>query len=210
MNLRTNQGASEQTITEVVQPPMAVADEKTLILRALAGDGTAFNQLVVAYQRLAYRVAYRILHSAEAAADAVQDAWLKAFRALPTYRGENFKPWLLRIVIYTCYDVLKAQRRQPMTSLDALPGQPEFATALVARIEQPEAYAERMELRQWLEAGIRTLPADQRLAFVLRYVQGYSYEEVATITGASMGTVKSRLNRSRSRLRTSLLQHDVW
>jgi DNA-directed RNA polymerase specialized sigma24 family protein len=56
------------------------------------------------------------------AADAVQDAWLKAFRALPTYRGENFELWLLRIVTYTCFDVLKAQQRPSITSLDALPG----------------------------------------------------------------------------------------
>lgn len=190
-----------------VQPSQAVPDVPSLVRQAQAGDVTAFNQLVITYQTLAYTVAYRILQS-EDAADAVQDAFMKAFRALPTLRDGQFKAWLMRILVNTCYDRFRQRRRQATMSLDELPAA-EASVYLIDDGEQPEAYAERMAVHQSIERGLRRLSLEQRVALVLCDIQGYSYEEVAAITGASLGTIKSRINRGRLRLRDFLLAHDV-
>ena len=182
------------------------SDDSQTVARALQGDLDAFNQLVLVYQRLAFSVAYRMLQDEDAAADAVQDSFIKAYRALHTFRGGVFKSWLLRIVVNTCYDVLRARQRYPTDSLDDEPGEEEYAPQLVDAAESPHDYAERMEVSELLERGIRALPADQRLALILCDVHGYAYEEISEITGATMGTVKSRISRARTRLRDYLLQ----
>ena len=179
--------------------------EEVVIERARSHDLDAFNQLVVTYQRLAFSVAYRMLQDEDAAADAVQDSFIKAYRGLHTFRGGNFKSWLMRIVTNTCYDALRAHKRRPTDSLDALPAEQEHAAYLTDHAESPQAYAERMELNQVIEEEIAALPEEQRLMILLRDVHGYSYEEIAQITGAPMGTVKSRISRGRIKLRERLL-----
>lgn len=180
-----------------------------LIARAQAGDRDAFNQLVVNTQGVAYNTAYRVLQDEALAADAVQEAFIKAYRALDGYRGGSFKSWFLRILMNTCYDLLRVQKRQTAISLDALPVETEDANQLANPSERPEAYAERMELRHWLERGMATLPVDQRIVLTLSDVEGYSYQEIGEITGVPLGTVKSRLSRGRIALRTYLLRHKV-
>jgi RNA polymerase sigma-70 factor (ECF subfamily) len=182
---------------------------KTIVARAQAGDLNAFGQLVVETQGVAYHMAYRMLQSEAAAADAVQDSFIKALRALATYRGGSFKSWFLRILLNTCYDMLRVQKRQATTSFDELPVETDDARQLTDPLEQPEEYAERMELRHWIERGIATLPVDQRLTLVLSDVEGYAYHEVSEFTGVPIGTVKSRLSRGRIRLRDFLLCHKV-
>ena len=181
------------------------SDEQQIILRATAGETPAFNLLVVKYQAIAYSVAYRMLRDEEAAADVVQDSFIKAFRALAGFQGGNFRSWLMRIVANTCYDVLRAQQRRATDSLDDLPVEHDHIASLVDRAETPESYAERMELNQFIEAGIHTLPPEQRLVLVLCDIHGYAYEEIAEIAGLPMGTVKSRISRARLRLRDYLL-----
>jgi RNA polymerase sigma-70 factor, ECF subfamily len=202
-----NEWFAHLTTPPKVQPSQAVPDVPSLVRQAQAGDVTAFNQLVITYQTLAYTVAYRILQS-EDAADAVQDAFMKAFRALPTLRDGQFKAWLMRILVNTCYDRFRQRRRQATMSLDELPAA-EASVYLIDDGEQPEAYAERMAVHQSIERGLRRLSLEQRVALVLCDIQGYSYAEVAAITGASLGTIKSRINRGRLRLRDFLLAHDV-
>ncbi len=180
-----------------------------LVARAMAGDVNAFNQLVLTMQRVAYHMAYRLLQSEEAAADAVQESLIKAFRALPTFRGGSFKSWFLRIVMNSCYDVLRTQKRQAVINFADLPEETETNTLLADFSEHPEAYIERMELRQWLERGINTLPVDQRIVIALHDIEGYPYDDIVEITGVPIGTVKSRLNRGRIRLRDFLLRHQV-
>ncbi len=186
--------------------PLEELDEEVLIQRALDGELDAFNQLVLRYQGLAYSVAYRMLQDDAAAADAVQDSFIKAYRALDSFKGGNFKSWLMRIVVNTCYDVLRSRQRANTESLDDLPVESDYVTHLVDKAESPEDYVERMELSDLLELGIRSLPPDQRLALVLCDVHGYAYEEIAEITGMPMGTVKSRISRARAKLRDFLLQ----
>ena len=182
-------------------------DEKALIDAARRGDVGSFNQLVLSYQSMAYNLAYRILGDGDAAADATQDAFLSAFKAIGKFRGGSFKAWLLRIVTNACYDQLRFKQRRPATSLDALlvlesaPVQ-----SLTDPGESPEEYAVRQELRGAIQVGIGILPPEQRIALVLSDVQGLSYQEIAEVTGASLGTVKSRLSRARSKLRDFLLE----
>jgi RNA polymerase sigma-70 factor (ECF subfamily) len=182
-------------------------DEKVLIDAARQGDVGSFNQLVLSYQSMAYNVAYRILGDHDAAADATQDAFLSAFKGIGKFRGGSFKAWLLRIVTNACYDQLRLKQRRPTASLDALlVSEPAPIRPLTDPGESPEEYALRQELSRVIQVGMETLPPEQRVALVLSDVQGFSYEEIVEITGVSLGTVKSRLSRARSKLRDFLLE----
>ncbi|MEZ4863180.1 MAG: sigma-70 family RNA polymerase sigma factor [Caldilineaceae bacterium] len=193
------------TTLTVQNHPSNLIDEQAIIQRAIEGDLSAFNQLVLKYQDTAYGVAYRMLHDPDAAADVVQDSLIKAFRALGGFQGGNFRSWLMRIVTNTCYDVLRTRQRRATDSLEDMEIEHDHVSYLVDRSEDPEAYAERMELNQAIEAGIMTLPFDQRMALVLCDIHGYAYEEIAEITEMPMGTVKSRISRARTKLRDYLL-----
>ena len=181
-------------------------DEQALIDSARKGDARAFNQLVLLYQRMAYNVAYRILSDPDAASDATQDAFLKAFRAMRKFRGGSFKAWLLRIVTNACYDQLRRKQRRPASSLDDLPVEADHSRYMHDPAERPDEFVERQELSDTIQAGISTLPAEQRTVLVLSDVQGLSYKEIAEVTGLSLGTVKSRLSRGRARVRDYLME----
>lgn len=188
---------------------LPLSDERSLAYLAAAGDLDAFNRLVERIQGSAYNTAYRMLNDEEAAADALQEALIKAFRALSTYRGGSFKSWFLRILINTCYDILRTWQRRSVVSLDDLTPEGEPALEVADQGERPEEHIERMELRQWLARGIAALPIEQRIAVVLFDVEGYSYNEIVEITEVPLGTVKSRINRGRIRLRDFLVHHHV-
>ena len=182
-------------------------DEKALIDAARRGDVGSFNQLVLSYQSMAYNVAYRILGDRDAAADATQDAFLSGFRAIGKFRGGSFKSWLMRIVTNACYDQLRVKQRRPATSLDALLELDSVPIRFIADPgESPEEYAVRQELSSAIQVGMGTLPPEQRVALVLSDVQGLSYQEIAEVTGVSLGTVRSRLSRARDKLRDFLLE----
>jgi len=184
-------------------------DETALIASARQGDGRAFNQLVLLYQSMAYNLAYRILNDPDAAADATQDAFVSAFKAMPKFRGGSFKAWILRIVTNACYDQLRRKQRRPTESLDGLEIEPDHVGYLRDPAEQPSEYAERQDLNRALQAGIQTLPLEQRTVVILSDVQGLSYQEIAQVMGLSLGTVKSRLSRGRSKLRDYLLRQQA-
>ncbi len=146
----------------------------------------------------------------QAAEDAAQEAFIAAYRAVPRFRGgtpgrPGFRAWLLRIAANSCYDELRRRRSRPQVPLDA-PGGDERPTAQLRASGEPlEERAERLELAGCIQQGLACLPPDQRLAVILRDVQGLAYEEVAEATGASLGTVKSRISRGRATLRDFLL-----
>lgn len=184
----------------------STAEDQAAVARALAGELDGFNLLILKYQNMAYSVAFRMLRDENIAADTVQESFFKAYRALASFQGGNFKSWLMRIVVNSCYDVLRTQQRTPTASLDDAPDAQDYAPSLVDHGERPDAYVERMELNQFIERGIASLPDDQRTVLILCDVQGHSYEEIATITGLAMGTVKSRISRARAKLRDFLLE----
>jgi RNA polymerase sigma-70 factor (ECF subfamily) len=181
-------------------------DEKALIAAARRGDTRSFNQLVSQYQDMVYNVAFRILGDGDAAADASQDTFLSAYRAIAKFKGGSFKSWLLRIATNACYDQLRLLQRRPTSSLEAIYTDTDTSSHFVNGRETPEEHALRQELSQIIQQGIQTLPPDQRTTLVLSDVQGMSYAEIAEVTGASIGTVKSRLSRGRARLRDCLLE----
>lgn len=180
-------------------------DEVQAIQSAQEGDLSAFNHLVMAYQGMAYNVAYRIMGDADAAADACQEAFISAFKGIRKFRGGSFKSWILRIVTNACYDQLRYKGRRPADSLEEVDESPHNSAKLMNGHERPEEYALRQELNEVIQVGIKSLPPDQRAVLVLSDVQGFSYQEVADITGVSLGTVKSRLSRARSKLRDYLV-----
>ena len=181
-------------------------DEKALIAAAKRGDTRSFNQLVSQYQDMVYNVAFRILGDAEAAADASQDTFLSAYKAVAKFKGGSFKAWLLRIATNSCYDQLRVHKRRPSSSLEAIYTDTDSSSHFVNGRETPEEHTLRQELSEVIQQGIQTLPPDQRTTLVLSDVQGMSYAEIAEVTGASIGTVKSRLSRGRARLRDCLLE----
>jgi RNA polymerase sigma-70 factor, ECF subfamily len=183
-------------------------DEHSLIEAAKRGDVEAFNQLVLQHQDMAYTVAYRVMGEPDAAADAAQEAFISAFRKLHQFRGERFKPWLIRIVTNACYDELRRRQRRPATSLDLLH---DIAAGPVADVqlhsvqENPEQAAQRNELSEAIQDCINDLPDNQRAIAVLADVEGYPYQDIAEILQLPLGTIKSRLSRARARLRECLL-----
>ncbi len=182
-------------------------NEPALIELARKGDLDAFNTLVVAYQHQVYNVAYRIMGDEASASDATQEAFISAYKHMGAFRGDSFKAWIYRIVTNACYDELRRRKRRPAFSLEGLVDDSgtEIEFDIPDETPGPEDRAAQSELADAIQAGIETLPPDQRIALVLSDVQGMSYEEIATITGANLGTVKSRLSRARAKLRDYLL-----
>ena len=181
-------------------------EERRLVEVAQRGDVESFNGLVRLYEGRVYNLCYRMLGDADSAADAAQDAFLSAFRNLRSFRGGSFRSWLLRIATNTCYDVLRARKRRPTTSLDVDSDAEDDGSPLqiADTAEAPDDFALRRELAAAIQRGLADLPEEQRLILVLSDIQGLAYEEIAEVTGANLGTVKSRLSRGRARLRDIL------
>jgi RNA polymerase sigma-70 factor, ECF subfamily len=188
-----------------VTTPVESLAEPALVEAARRGDLDAFNRLVESYQRLAYNVALRTVGQPDEAADATQDAFVAAFRGIRSLRGEAFRPWLLRIVVNTCYDQLRRQRRQAAASLELLT-RPEQAAPLEPPDpgRGPELTALDHETGERIHQALERLPYEQRLVAVLCDVQELSYEEAAAVLEVPVGTIRSRLSRARARLRDEL------
>lgn len=195
------------TLESMQEPMNTTLDEQNevdqqLVVAAQGGDLDAFNQLVTRHERAVYSVCFRMLRDASLAEDATQDAFIRAWNSIDSFRGGIVRPWILRIATNRTYDILRAQARRPAQSLEAQPYESESEwTSQSDSVEHPETFAARGELSSFLESALAELPEDQRLAIVLSDVQGYAYEEIAAIMDVAVGTVKSRISRGRSRLR---------
>lgn len=177
-------------------------EDALLIRRAQKGDAQAFETLVAPYEKKIYALCLRMLGNREDALDCAQEAMLRIWRAMGTYKKQaSFSTWSYRIATNTCLDLLRRKKVRPSISLDGLAE----AGYLPADSQTgPEAMAESSARKQALERGIASLPEDLRAAIVLRDIQGFSYEEVAEVLRTPLGTVKSRINRAREKLRKLL------
>lgn len=175
--------------------------EADLVKQSKNGDLNSFNQLVEKYQGQVYNVALRILGTPQDAEDITQDTFVLAWKAIRSFRGDNFRAWLLRIASNACTDLLRSKRGRKAESLDDI--FPE-ANPLPSSAESPEDCALQEELGQLIARALLSLSDDQRLVITLADLQGLSYEEIAEVTKTSLGTVKSRINRGRSNLRDIL------
>jgi RNA polymerase sigma factor (sigma-70 family) len=186
-------------------PLHAEQDESQLISRAREGELDAFNLLIEIYERPVYNLCFRMLSSEQAAEDAAQEAFISAFRSVASFRGGSFRSWLFRIASNACYDEMRRRRARPARSLDAPAGDDDRHIDVPGDVKSLDEHVQNVELHEALREALMDLPPDQRLAIVLRDVQGMDYDEIAEVTLTNLGTVKSRINRARSRLRTALL-----
>jgi RNA polymerase sigma-70 factor (ECF subfamily) len=181
------------------------ADEAELLARAVQGDFAAFNFLVEHYQGAVYNLCLRLIGSPQGAEDTAQDAFIAAYRRLDTFRGGNFRAWLFRIASNACYDELRWRKSRPAVSLDEPAGREQRTLDVADAAPSPEQQAEDSELREAIQAALSQLPYEQRMAIILCDSQGMDYAEIAQLMACSLGTVKSRIARGRSRLREILL-----
>ena len=181
-------------------------EEQRWIAAARNGDQESIEKLVRLYEKRVFSLTSRMCRNSADAEEAAQEAFLAAWQALPAFRGDaSFATWLYRLVSNACVDILRREgRHQAMAgpSLDDEESSPEPPD----KSPSPHALAERAELRRQIEAGLAALPPEYRQVLILREIHQCTYDEIAQICSIDLGTVKSRINRGRKRLRKILLE----
>jgi RNA polymerase sigma-70 factor (ECF subfamily) len=176
--------------------------DRSLVTAALNGNLDAFNRLVELYQDMLYGLCYRVVGDRETAADATQEAFLNAYRNLAKFRGDSFRSWLTRIALNAATDILRVRKRRPADPF------PEWEDETWQPPADESASPERTTILNHRSRAIARamghITEDQRTAIVLFDVEGYDYQEIADMTGVSLGTVKSRIHRGRLALRDLL------
>ncbi len=176
--------------------------DQVLVDRVKAGDQRAFALLVEKYQRKVIRLISRLIRDPAEVEDVAQEAFLKAYRALPQFRGDSaFYTWIYRIAVNTAKNHLVAQGRRPipMSSFQGEDddGEPFAADEAIADIQTPDAVLMSRQIAQTVNRAIEALPAELRTAVTLREIDGLSYEEIAEAMNCPIGTVRSRIFRAR-------------
>lgn len=192
--------------TRLPQPSDASSDAE-LVSLVLAGNDTAFAQIMRRYNRLLFRTARSVLKSDDDTQDAVQEAYLRAWRALASFRSDaRLSTWLVRIVVNEALGRLRPSGAQvlPLSAAMDTDGETLELQMQANPDDQPERAAMRTQVRQQMEARIDTLPDAFRTVFMLRGVEEMSVEEVATALGLPEATVRSRFFRARGILREGL------
>ncbi|GAB3625242.1 RNA polymerase sigma factor RpoE [Pandoraea terrae] len=181
--------------------------DQALVERVQKGDKAAFELLVAKYHRKIIRLVSRLVRDAAEVEDVTQEAFIKAYRALPQFRGESaFYTWLYRIAVNTAKNHLATQGRRAPTSTDANAEEAEtFAEADQLRdINTPESMLMSKQIAQTVNAAMEALPDELRTAITLREIEGLSYEEIAEAMGCPIGTVRSRIFRAREAIASRL------
>jgi RNA polymerase sigma-70 factor (ECF subfamily) len=173
--------------------------DKELVERVQAGDKRAFDELVLKYQHKLVKLISRYVHDHAEALDVSQEAFIKAYRALPRFRGDSsFYTWLYRIGINTAKNHLVSQgRRPPDNDIDAQDAERYDIESRLKDQESPEALVQRDQVQETVMAAIDDLPDDLRTAIVLREFEGLTYDEIAQAMDCPIGTVRSRIFRAR-------------
>jgi RNA polymerase sigma-70 factor (ECF subfamily) len=173
--------------------------DQELVARAQNGDKRAFDLLVLKYQQKVANLISRYIRDPSEVMDVSQDAFLKAYRALPAFRGESaFYTWLYRIAVNTVKNHLVAQgRRPPGDDVEAEVAEQMDLGARLRESGTPERHALTDEIAETVQRALDDLPDDLRTAIVLRELEGMSYEEIATAMDCPIGTVRSRIFRAR-------------
>lgn len=171
----------------------------SLVERVQKGDKAAFDVLVLRYQHKVLKLIMRYIRDAAEAEDVAQEAFIKAYRALPAFRGDSaFYTWLYRIAINTAKNALVSSKRRPVEyDLDLQDPEQYDLHARLKESETPEALLLTDEIRETVNSAIGDLPEDLRTAIVLREIDGLSYEEIAAAMDCPVGTVRSRIFRAR-------------
>ena len=183
---------------------MSRTDEE-LVALATAGDLDCFNQLVARWERPIYALAYRTLGREEEARDVTQEAFLRAFRGLRSFRGDaKFSSWLYRITLNLCRDWIRRERRAPIAQMPEGVDPIEVADEHVSPAESVEDLVARRELSDAVERAMAELPEEQRTAILLKEYHGLTFQEIADMLHCPLSTVKTRLYQGLSVLRRRL------
>lgn len=185
-------------------------DEFKLIERAKSGSRDAFEELVKLHEKNVYNLALKLLKNREDALDAAQEAFLKAWISLKSFRGDSkFSAWLYRLTYNTCLDYLRKMKKGEIISLTP-DDENEKETDVSDAAPTPEEYTVRQETRKAVRDGVNALPEEYRQIIIMREFTGLSYSEIAEATGLNEGTVKSRLSRGRQKLAEALRQSGTF
>ena len=190
----------------------AEARDDVLVARAMKGDLSAFRELVERYQQRVHSVALGVMGNFEDAEDVTQDAFLKAYKNLSSFRGQSsFYTWVYRIAFNLAIDEKRRRYRHvetnvsEMSAIDvAAQDSKRDGTSILSDSPRPDAELERSELRGQIAAAMAELSPEHRAVIVLREVEGLSYAEISDAVGCSKGTVMSRLHHARRRLKKAL------
>jgi RNA polymerase sigma-70 factor (ECF subfamily) len=177
-------------------------DERELIQRCIAGDASAFEPLVEKYRQRVWRLAYQVLHDREEAWDVAQEAFVRAFHSLPTFRGQSaFYTWLFRITINVATDRHRQRGAQARAFGPERVTEEEWARTTPDPGGGPDQAATRAEQRERIRQALDALPPKARTIIMLSDVEGLSYREIAEVLNCPIGTVMSRLHNARKRLK---------
>ncbi len=183
-------------------PESSGIDERELIQRCIAGDASAFEPLVEKYRQRVWRLAYQVLHDREEAWDVAQEAFVRAFHSLPTFRGQSaFYTWLFRITINVATDRHRQRGAQARAFGPERVTEEEWARTTPDPGGGPDQAAARAEQRERIRRALDALPPKARTIIMLSDVEGLSYREIAEVLNCPIGTVMSRLHNARKRLK---------
>jgi RNA polymerase sigma-70 factor (ECF subfamily) len=181
--------------------------DEELVAKSISGDADSFNELVVRWQRPIYALAYRTIGREEDARDVCQETFLRAFRALPGFRGQaKFSSWLYRIALNLCRDWVRRERRTPVVQ----PPEDVDLIELAAAAEPSESIEDlvaRKDLTRQVERAMALLPEEQRTAIVLKEYHGLTFQEISELVGCPLSTVKTRLYQGLTVLRRELAKN---
>jgi RNA polymerase sigma-70 factor, ECF subfamily len=182
-----------------VNEATAAESDLALVERVQRGEKAAFDVLVLRYQHKVLKLVMRYIRDTMEAEDVAQEAFIKAYRALPAFRGDSaFYTWLYRIAINTAKNALVSAKRRPVDySLDLQDPEQFELQARLTDGETPEHLVLTDEIRETVNGAMAELPEDLRTAIVLREIDGLSYEEIAAAMDCPVGTVRSRIFRAR-------------
>jgi RNA polymerase sigma-70 factor, ECF subfamily len=182
--------------------------DEELVAKSVGGDAESFNELILRWERPIYVLAYRTIGREEDARDVCQETFLRAFRALPGFRGQaKFSSWLYRIALNLCRDWMRRERRAPTVQapegIDLLD-----LAAATEPSESIEDLVARKDLARAVERVMARLPEEQRTAIILKEFHGLTFREIADLVGCPLSTVKTRLYQGLTVLRRELAKMD--
>jgi RNA polymerase sigma-70 factor (ECF subfamily) len=182
---------------------MTLTDDE-LVARSIGGDAESFNELITRWERPIYALAYRVIGREEDARDVCQETFLRAFRALPGFKGEaKFSSWLYRIALNLCRDWIRRQRRAPVVQMpEGI--EPSELAAERGPVESIEDLVSRRQLSEVVAEAMKLLPEEQRTAIILKEYHGMTFQEIADMQGCPLSTVKTRLYQGLTVLRRHL------
>lgn len=185
---------------------MTEVSEKKIIEKVLGGDANAFEELVLKYEKTVYNLALRMVGDRDDAFDMTQEAFIKAYGSLSSFRGDSkFSVWIYRIATNVCLDFLRSKSRKQQVSLTVSDDDEDAQLDIPDPKADPEQQLIKKISMQSVEEGLKTLPDKQRQILVMRELGGMSYAEIGKALSIEEGTVKSRIFRARKRLCIFLL-----